>query len=106
MSDNPIIPIACNLAAIPLDKRDEHQQNTERVFQHVIDTQELPDGYAFRFAEDADILLALATFVEYERFCCPFFTFTIKVEAANGPLWLYLTGDEGVKEFIQAQFFN
>lgn len=106
MSNNPTVPIACNLAAIPQDKRAEHQQNTEHLFQSVLDTQELPDGYAFRIAWKSSILPTIAAFIEYERQCCPSLHFTVIVEAANGPLWLHLTGSEGAKSFIQVQFLG
>lgn len=106
MSHNPIIPIACDLTAIPPQERAEHRQNSERIFQRAIDTQELPNGYAFRFTNEKGLFLAIATFVEYERRCCPFFTFTLQVESGSRSLWLSLTGDNGVKEFIQAQFLH
>jgi hypothetical protein len=64
--------------------------------------RELPDGYEFRFANEPEMALALANFVEYERLCCPFYTFNIEVGAGGGPLWLRLTGTDGVKEFSKA----
>lgn len=106
MSHNPTIPLACNLAALSQEERAAHAQHSQRLFERVINTIELPNGYAFHFAQEADTLLDIATFVESERRCCPFFTFVIQVQAADGPLWLHLVGDQGVKEFIQAQFLN
>jgi len=36
--------------------------------------------------------------------CCPFFDIDLRVEKEGGPLWLRLTGREGVKQFIKADF--
>ena len=63
----------------------------------------MPDGYAFRFPPTADLLQKAATFIARERKCCPFYDFTLRVEREGGPLWLHLTGREGVKAFIQAE---
>ena len=45
---------------------------------------------------------ALKTVVETE--CCPFFDFHIDLEEQGSLLCLRLTGQEGVKEFIRAEF--
>jgi hypothetical protein len=44
-----------------------------------------------------------AEFMTLERLCCPFLTLTLEVERERGPLWLTLTGREGVKPFLQAE---
>jgi hypothetical protein len=64
----------------------------------------LPDGYAFRFPAEAAWLTHLAVFIAEERHCCPFFTFELVCEPAEGPIWLRLRGREGVKAFIAEQF--
>ncbi|HEY9710052.1 MAG TPA: hypothetical protein V6D48_17730, partial [Oculatellaceae cyanobacterium] len=50
--------------------------------------------------------LAIAKFIENERLCCPFFRFGLDVEPNSGPLWLRLTGGEGVKEILQTTLFD
>jgi hypothetical protein len=45
----------------------------------------------------------LGDWVALERRCCPFFGFAIEVEPDGGPIWLSLTGDEGVKDFIRLE---
>jgi hypothetical protein len=37
-----------------------------------------------------------------ERDCCPFFDIDLHLEREGGPLWLGLTGREGVKQFLRA----
>ena len=97
------IALACDLAAIPAEEREAHELLAKQLFfASVPDRQELPDGYAFRFRADQYPLLA--AFIANERLCCPFFQFTLEVTPAQGPLWLRLTGGDGVKEFIRAEF--
>jgi hypothetical protein len=98
------LPIACDLTAIPLAVREQHITVGLQIFQAAQEVQELADGYAFRFANEPGAFMALANFVENERLCCPFYAFVIEIEAGGGPLWLRLTGGEGVKEFENALF--
>jgi len=44
-----------------------------------------------------------AEFITLERLCCPFLTLALEVERERGPLWLKLTGREGVKPFLRAE---
>ena len=62
--------------------------------------QELPDGYAFRYA--ADEYARVTDFIALERRCCAFFHFLLEVPPAGGPLWLRITGPAGVKAFLHA----
>lgn len=48
----------------------------------------------------------IAKYIENDRLCCPFFNFGVEVEPNNGPLWLRLTGGEGVKEILQIALFE
>ena len=63
--------------------------------------QELPDGFAFRYA--AEQFAQVTQFIANERLCCPFFTFVLEVTPTNGPIWLRITGREGVKDFLQSE---
>lgn len=44
--------------------------------------------------------------MENERLCCPFFRFGLEIEPNSGPLWLRLTGSEGVKEILRSMLFE
>jgi hypothetical protein len=46
----------------------------------------------------------LVEWIELERRCCPFFGFEVHWDRKNEPVWLYLTGPEGVKDFILDEF--
>ena len=97
------IPIACDLTAIPTAEREAHETLARQLFFEAIpERHELADGFAFEFR--ADQYPQLVAFIANERLCCPFFRFTLEVTPARGPIWLRITGGEGVKKFIQAEF--
>lgn len=94
-------PIACDPTAIDEADREEHQQVSTSVFEHITDLQELPDGYAFRLPTDTDVVQDAGVFVSRERLCCPFFHFRLDVSSNDGPVWLEVTGRDGVKQYIE-----
>src|SRR5262245_62047056 len=97
------IPIACDLTAIPAGEREAHETLAKQLFFEAIPQRdELADGFAFQFRADQYPLLV--AFVGNERLCCPFFRFVLEVTPGRGPIWLHITGGEGVKEFIQSEF--
>ena len=97
-------PFACNLKALTPAERAEHKQLTRRVLEAVHDRRELTNGYAFTLDRTRVSIKDLATFVDFERRCCPFFDFQLDWRRENGPVTLQLTGREGVKDFIRAEF--
>ncbi|MGH2544748.1 MAG: hypothetical protein ACRDIB_18305 [Ardenticatenaceae bacterium] len=99
------LPIACDLTAIGSpEQQARHQALSERLFSSALEVQELPDGYAFRFP--AEYYTMVTAFIANERLCCPFFTFTLEVTPERGPLWMRLTGRDGVKAFLGAELAN
>ena len=101
-STDETLPLACVPGAIPAEQRSAHFALTARLFGEAArERRALPDGYAVRF--DADALEPLARFVEHERKCCPFLTFTLELAPAGGPLWLRLTGPAGTREFLESE---
>ncbi|MDZ7659395.1 hypothetical protein [Fodinibius sp.] len=99
MSDNR--SIACNLAAIDKNEREQHKANSAEVFTAIEEWLELFNGYAFRLPTDSKIIEKAAVFMARERQCCPFFEFNLEVTPESGPVWLKLTGNQKVKEFIK-----
>ncbi len=95
-------PFACDMTAIPAAERPMHHALIRRLMAEVVEhIDELRDGFAFRFpAAEYD---AVVRFVAGERLCCPFLRFTLDLPPDHGPLWLRLTGAEGVKDFIRAE---
>ncbi len=96
-------PFRCDMSAIEPTQRKQHIATTVAVFRAVEEIHELPDGYAFRLPNDTTMLSQTAEFIMREKLCCPFFGFNVKVEPEGGPLWLCLTGAEGIKHFIHAE---
>ena len=93
---------ACNMQAMSKSERATYGQLTRSVRGSLEDRRELEDGYAFRLP--ANTLVDAARWVALESKCCPFFAFELKVGRDGGPLWLHVTGGEGIKEFIRAEF--
>jgi hypothetical protein len=96
------LPIACNLGDIGLAARSEALRR--ELFAGAVERQELATGYAFRFPEGDEWSARLMDFIRTERQCCSFFRIELAFEPGDGPIWLRLTGAEGVKPFIEATF--
>ena len=96
-------PLACDMSAIEPALRGRHVANAGELFRAVEEIRELPGGYAFRLPNDSDTLRRVAEFVSLERLCCPFLGFALEVEPEGGPVWLRLTGREGVKAFVREE---
>jgi hypothetical protein len=94
---------ACNLRGLTEAERVRHHELSKKLLGAVTEKRELDDGYAFKLSGDA--LLEGAEWVKYEHKCCPFFTLTLEqARDDDGPLWLKVTGREGVKAFIRREF--
>ncbi|HXD30060.1 MAG TPA: hypothetical protein VN643_03020 [Pyrinomonadaceae bacterium] len=92
------LPIACALSAPELQQR--RSGLLGRFRQAVIEVRELKDGFAYQLPSEESWITEVAQLITLERQCCPFLTFNLRLEPANGPLWLELTGPEGTKSFL------
>ena len=97
-------PFYCNITALSTAERAHKKQISEKMAASRVETNELPNGYAFRFRPEGVTLIELADWVDSERRCCPFFDMAIETEREGGPVWLKITGREGVKQFIRGEF--
>lgn len=106
MSDEPLaIPVACNPQALSPEEWAEHQATAGRLFGALREaSEELEDGYAFRFPAAA--LPLVTAFVERERRCCPFFTFGLTVPPGEASMTLSITGSPEAKAVIKAELLN
>lgn len=93
----------CDMNAIAPANRQRHINIARELFQAAQAIRELPNGYAFRLPDETPLVMKAAEFIANERLCCPFFGFMLEIEPSGGPLWLHLTGPEGVKPFIRAE---
>jgi hypothetical protein len=96
-------PFYCNIKTLSVAEREHKKEIGERMAASRVEAAELPNGYAFRFRPGGVSLVELADWVESERRCCPFFDLAIEAEREGGPVWLKITGREGVKQFITAE---
>jgi hypothetical protein len=94
----------CNIKALTPEERARHKQLGEKLLAARKETVETEKGYEFQFSP-ADVSLAeLADWVVAESKCCPFFDFHIDLESEGKLACLRLTGEEGIKAFIRAEF--
>ena len=99
------IPLVClrENGAFNAGQQERYGAIRRQLATAVKESQELVDGYALRFVPEGSLIMALAEFITLERLCCGFFRFTLEVEAQGGPIWLRLSGPEGVKEFLKSE---
>ena len=95
-------PIACDMTVLSPLQRERHLANSRELFSTIRAIGALSNGYQFRI-DGPNVIVQAAEFISLEKLCCPFLNFEIEVEAENGPVWIKLTGREGVKEFIREE---
>jgi hypothetical protein len=96
-------PFMCKLGALDAKQRAQHQTLSRQLHEGIEEVKELPNGYAFRLPGETSTILSVAEWVTLERLCCPFFAFALEVEGEGKPLWLRMTGRDGVKAFMQSE---
>jgi len=96
------LPVACSLTGPEFQER--RSRVLLRVSESVLEVKELGDGYAYRFPGDEIWITELADLIKFERQCCPFLQFKIRIEPGTGPIWLELSGPEGTKDFLNTIF--
>ena len=101
-SDRAAERFACDMNTLTSSERTRHQELSRTLLAEVQEKKELKNGYAFRLPSET--LMKAAEWVSFERKCCPFFTFEMEQARDRGPLWLRITGSEGVKAFIREEF--
>jgi hypothetical protein len=95
-------PFACDTMAFTPEVRKRHFQELGPTLRSLRKgVRELTDGYEFEFAADQNTFQLVTEWAIQERLCCPFFDIDVRLDREGGPLWLRLTGREGVKDFIR-----
>jgi hypothetical protein len=97
-------PLACNLNALDAKQRIRVHELIVDLRSGVQQVKELPNGYSMRLSNDASNILKLGEYISLERLCCPFFDFAIEAQREGGPVWIMLTGGEGVKDLARSEF--
>jgi hypothetical protein len=94
----------CNTKALNPGERARHKQLTDKLIAACKEILERESGYEFQYGPSDVSLADLAEWVVAESKCCPFFDFHIDLEREGTLLCLRLTGEEGIKRFILAEF--
>ena len=94
----------CNIKALTPAERVRHHELTEKLTSVRKEVVEMEKGYEFQYSPAEVSLAELAEWVVAEAKCCPFFDFHIDLEREGALLCLRLTGEEGIKAFIRAEF--
>lgn len=97
-------PFACSLTALSAAEREHHKELSKVMHAAVKEIRELPNGYGFSFSGERRSIFFLSEWISLERLCCPFFSFQLEVRSEGQPIWLRITGRDGVKEFMQSEF--
>ena len=84
------------MSVLSPEQREMHLGASRDLFSSLKQIQELSNGYEVRL-DGPNVIVKAAEFIALEKLCCPFLNFSLEVEAENGPVWLKLTGREGVK---------
>jgi hypothetical protein len=101
MSEHPDLNLACKLTSTEL--RDRKSTVIAELKNKVLQRTETENGFKYRFNGDDATIGQLITFIKTERLCCPFFIFNLTVAAEQRELWLEVTGEQNVKEFIRME---
>jgi hypothetical protein len=94
----------CNIKALTPEERARHKQLGDKLAAARKEIVETEKGYEFQYSPADTSLAELAEWVTAESKCCPFFDFHIDLEREGKLLCLRLTGEEGIKAFIRAEF--
>ena len=94
----------CNIKALNQEERERHKQLTDKLIAARREIVETEKGYEFQYSPSNVSIGELADWVVSESKCCPFFDFHIDLEREGSLLCLRLTGEEGIKPFIRAEF--
>jgi hypothetical protein len=104
-ADSHVSPFACNTLALGPKERKRHFEELGPQLRGLRKrTRELPNGYEFEFESTPAHYALLQEWMLQERACCPFFDLDLRLDREGGPLWLRLTGRDGVKKFIESEF--
>jgi hypothetical protein len=94
---------ACDLSALTDAQRQRHIEVSRQVIGSKQAVVELPDGYRLQYADDPANYVLIGEFMSMEHRCCPFFRLALEVEPEQKSIWLRVSGEAGVKEFIYAE---
>ena len=93
-------PLACQINALNDRERGRRETLIEELMP-VAQVVELADGYQLTWTSDPKVYAKVTEFIGFERRCCPFLDFELRVSGPDSPVVLTLHADEETKEFIR-----
>jgi hypothetical protein len=102
-ADSGSANFVCNLGVMNPEERARYLVLSRMLMGATEERRELHEGYGFKLAAEKISLPEIAEWMAFERRCCPFFNLQIEAQPNAGPIWLRMTGAEGIKEFIRAE---
>lgn len=94
----------CNHNALTPAERAHHKKLTDTLMaksRKIVETQK---GYEFHYRHPDVSVSRLSEWISAESECCPFFDFQIDFQKQAQVLILRLSGAQGIKPFIRAEF--
>jgi len=91
------------MSAFDPEQRKRYDILTKDLLAKHLEIRELPDGYGMRFPNNRSLFTALSEWATLEQLCCPFLTLTLESQHDQGPIWLKVSGRDGVKDFLRAE---
>jgi hypothetical protein len=101
---NAKLGFACNLKAISAAERPRYNDLVKRIRAAIRERSEIAAGYTFKLDSKTVTLPEAAEWIAMERLCCPFLTLQLSAAGSRADWVLRLTGPEGVKPLIAAEF--
>jgi hypothetical protein len=94
-------PMACRVDVLNARERGRRETLVRELMTKAT-IEERTDGYELQWKDTPKAYEKLVEFVGYERRCCPFLEFEVRVSGPDEPVTLVLHGDQDVKDFIKA----
>jgi hypothetical protein len=91
--------IACQRLSFTQEEQKNYLESRSRVFEHLVRTEELENGYSFVLRKGQSLLHDLADWLPLENKCCPFLQMTLSLYG-DEYVRLQLTGPQEVKAFL------
>jgi hypothetical protein len=105
MQTTPEIPFACDLSRLDTEARQREQTLLAWFRESYGNAVWTGSEYRLDINADRSSLAQLGELLALERLCCPFLTFRIEVDRGDIAT-LAISGREGVKGFIEAEFMR
>jgi hypothetical protein len=95
-------PMACNIEALSAPERKRRAELFDWFSRAIDGVKELADGYEVALTRSSSFNDDVDELIDLERRCCSFLEFS--VARAGGVTKVTITGQTGVKEFLEREF--